>query len=98
LLEEKLYEILGDLELTDPGGIYMDSKIKAVAKLNALMSEARSENWYITTDFFANGGRRVMGPFATRGLALNVRMLLEHDDPRHRTYAVDQLKSKAEEG
>lgn len=44
--------------------------------------------WWITTEFFANGGEKVMGPFATRDLALDVRVLREAVEG-HNRYFVD---------
>lgn len=49
------------------------------------------EDWWITTNFFARSGEKVMGPFVTRELAIAVRSLLE--TVRHNTsYFIDSEK------
>lgn len=47
-----------------------------------------SVDWWITTNFFANGGDKVMGPFVSRNLAMEVRTLRERLE-RHSSYFVD---------
>lgn len=46
------------------------------------------ETWWITTDFFNKGGKKVMGPFCSRSLAMEVRTLRETVE-RHSSYFVD---------
>jgi hypothetical protein len=45
------------------------------------MSE-QVKQWWITTDFFDNGGEKVMGPFISRRLAIDVRVLRESYESR----------------
>ena len=59
------------------------------ALLNAHYQKKYIRRWWIATDFFHNGGRKVMGPFESQELALRVRSLLENNQ-NHRTYAVDE--------
>lgn len=46
--------------------------------------------WYITDEFFANGGKVVMGPFVSRELAMAVRSLREEVEGHHRCF-VDEI-------
>lgn len=53
-----------------------------------------ASEWFITTDFFVNGGKIVdgWGPFSTREIALRVRELVEampRNRSLHRTFFVD---------
>jgi hypothetical protein len=58
------------------------------AKIQALIGE----EWWIATNFFRLGGKKVLGPFKTKELALSVRELLEKSEVSKRTYAVDITK------
>lgn len=55
---------------------------------------ARTDNtqvaaWhYVTTEFFRNGGRVVLGPFATREGAFNARRYVERLEG-HERYCID---------
>lgn len=48
------------------------------------------ERWWICTDELTRGGEKILGPFESRDLALEVRAYVEQS-PRHkpRTYWVD---------
>lgn len=46
--------------------------------------------WYITSDFFWRGGKKILGPFNSQELALKIRELLEFKN-RPDTYFVDEL-------
>lgn len=50
---------------------------------------AKPTEWWICSDFRRQGGKKMLGPFQTRDLALTVREMYE---VRHkpRTYAVDE--------
>lgn len=63
-----------------------DSKIKA--KLLQIVS---SNKWWITNGYFKDGGKKVLGPFESKDLALAVRNYVEYVNGS-RTYFVDQLK------
>lgn len=41
------------------------------------MSTDTPHRWWITTDALARGGEKILGPFATQELALNVRTYVE---------------------
>ena len=41
------------------------------------MPDVQITDWWITTDFLANGGKKAMGPFGTKELAIEVRVLRE---------------------
>ncbi len=45
-------------------------------------------DWWITTDFFSRGGKKVMGPFVSMALAIEVRALRESSEHRS-DYFVD---------
>ncbi len=49
--------------------------------------------WWITTDFFTRGGKKVDGPFSRRDKALKERSILEKKSGG-RTYAIDSTKRK----
>jgi hypothetical protein len=46
------------------------------------------DDWWICTDQLSKGGKKVLGPFCSRALALQVRTLLEKDR-KPLTYWVD---------
>jgi len=48
--------------------------------------------WWITDDFLWRNGRRIMGPFATQDLAMQVRTLRETVEG-HARYFVDEIKA-----
>ena len=54
------------------------------------MTAPRSDenDWWITTEFFAHGGKKVMGPFVSRDLAMQVRTLRETVEG-HAAYFID---------
>lgn len=51
------------------------------------------EEWWITTDFFRNGGSAFLGPFKTYDLALTVREFVEQAN-RPTTYAIDSSRGR----
>ena len=52
----------------------------------------RITDWWITTEFFAQGGKKIAGPFKSRKTALNERLKLEKQS--RTTYAIDTSKRK----
>ena len=57
----------------------------------AVVGEAQTrEQWWICTNWLAAGGRKVLGPFESRELALTVRVYFEaHREGQGRTFWVD---------
>jgi hypothetical protein len=51
--------------------------------------ENSPQNWWIATDVLARGGEKILGPFATKELALNVRRYVELAEAP-RTFWVDR--------
>jgi hypothetical protein len=45
-------------------------------------------DWWVTTGFFGKGGEKVMGPFVSRELAMEVRTLRETVEG-HCSYFID---------
>lgn len=54
-----------------------------------------SRGWWIATDLRRLGGKRLLGPFVTRDLALDVRAYVEKVN-RPTKYAVDEWPGDAE--
>ena len=52
-------------------------------------AESSPQNWWITTGILALDGEKILGPFATQELALNVRRYVEKVEAP-RTFWVDQ--------
>ena len=51
--------------------------------------EQTVEQWWIATNLLDKGGKKVMGPFATHELAIEVRTLRENAEG-HAAYFVDK--------
>lgn len=51
------------------------------------MTDRLAEQWWICTDVLARGGVKVLGPFATQELALDVRFYVEKVSQFHRVGA-----------
>lgn len=61
-------------------------------------AETAQREWWITTEFFNHGGIKVMGPFVSRDLAMQVRTLRETVEG-HNAYFVDsEVVSRPEGG
>jgi hypothetical protein len=55
------------------------------------MTDTKTGGWWIATDELAKGGEKILGPFESRDLALEVRVYVEaHPRYRPRTFWVDQ--------
>lgn len=58
--------------------------------------------WYITTDILERGGKKVMGPFESQELAIDVRTLLEFKiatesgETKPQTFWVDEEKQQSD--
>lgn len=60
-----------------------------------MTTTAVATEWWICTDWLARGGRKVLGPFVSRDLALDVRGYYEkarHEDGR---YFVDEERERS---
>ena len=78
-----------DAATDDPSMMMADADLKSVTITPIGDGAQPGGGWWIATDALAHGGEKVLGPFATRELALDIRRYVEAVKAPM-TYWVDQ--------
>lgn len=97
-LRKKINGHLSNMKVEEYGVVpkanTLDYIMQLIKSRDQQIALAAQEEWWICTDFFQNNGKKILGPFINKEIALEVRHLKEQTSSL--TYAVDSIKQAQE--